>query len=228
MRTVAVILGLLLLSNPSRAAIEPPDDPRQVAVAISILNDRGASEKTKLEALSFFTKTTNLTDSAFWTLLQVAGAPAEKDEVRVTALVRLSGAISYILPEDVERAENIVALMSTDKFQKGMAAVGQAGLPELRAKRLYFFGAATLNIPPALSARLGPVFLPMLLSSLRKEKDPTAMNEGLWSLSRLLEIKAVSMDEIAPDLRRIASSDADASIRDIAKKMLSAGGALIN
>lgn len=222
-------LAALLICAPLRAAIDPPDNPREVKIALEILADRGASEETKLEALSFFTKTTNLTDDAFWMLLKVAGgATTEKDAVRVTALVRLKGAISYILPDDVERAEHIIALLLSDRFQEDMAAMKNDGLAELRAARMHFFGVVTLNIAPASARRLGPAFLPLLLSSLRVEKDPTTMNEGLWSLSRLLEIKVVSMDQIAPDLRRIASSDADADVREIAKKMLSAGGALIN
>jgi hypothetical protein len=221
-RTIA-LLALLLASAPVRAAIEPPDDPSRVESAIGVLKSTGASESDKLEALSEFTKTTNLTDDAFWALLAVAGnAAADADAVRVDALSRLTSAIAYILPEDVERAEHTAALLLGDKFQKEFAAMGEDPLAELRAKRLYFFGGVTLNMAPALTGRLGPVFLPQLLSSLAAESDEAAMNEGLWSLERLLEINAVSFAAVAPAIAAIATSDPAPAVRGRAAALMNA------
>ncbi len=218
------MLGLTL--GAAWAAIEPPDDPREVAIAIDILKNSKASEDDKLSALTSFTKTTNLTDDAFWTLLTTAGDANQPDAVRITSLARLSGSIAYVLPTDVERGEHTVALMMSDRFKAAFLAMDNDRLPEFRAKWLYFFGAVTLNIPPRLTKPLGPIFLSMLLSSLDTEKDATAMNEGLWSLNQLLEIKLIAIDQAAPSLRRIVTADPDEGIRETAKDMLFSRGGL--
>ena len=174
-----------------------------------------------MDALTSFTKTINLTDEAFWTLLATAGNESrEPDAVRITALTNLSSSIAYIRPEDVERGEHTVALMLDEKFKTAFAAMGRDRSPEFRAKWLYFFGTVTLLIPAPLTRRLGPAFLPMLLARLTAETNPTAMNEGLLSLNRLLEIKAITSDQVAPTLRRIATADTDEGIRAMANEML--------
>ena len=65
----------------------------------------------------------------------------------------------------------------------------------------------------------------MIEATLLSGDDWAVMTETLWSLGRLLEIKAVQIAQIAQTLRKIAANDPDAGVREGAQELLSQHGA---
>ncbi len=198
-------------------------DPAQADASIRVLQDKSASQEAKFDAMLVFLDSANLTEVAFWALLDVAlDRDNNKDEaVRSKAVFALATAIAYTHPTDFERGKFLIELMRGEKFNKYFMAIACDPAATVRQQRLYFFGATAVNTNPKLVKILTPVFLPMLLSSLASPGEEWSVKtEGLWSLSQLLEIKAVSIGEIARDLERSATSDPDESVRETAADLL--------
>ncbi len=212
---------LHLTAAPEGAAVEPPADPARVELSIRVLRDPSASESQKLDAMHTFLDASNLTDDAFWTLLDAARDRVNNtDLVRTRALFSLATAIAYTHPNDFNRGKNLISLILDDRFKRAFDDLGADPVATVRQQRLYFFGATAINTHPAMVKRLVPVFLPMLLSSLGPIEEWFVKSEGLWSLGQLLEIQAISIGQVAEILKKISESDPDISIQESAKELL--------
>lgn len=205
-----------------------------IAATIKILQDKQASDREKFDAMHIFLDPENLTEEAFWALLELArertGLGVDRPfrdfrplTLRASALFFLSTAVAYTHPTDIEKGRLLIRLVRSDRFQKILQELESDPSWEVRQERLYFFGATTINTHPSLVAALAETFLPLIFSTLQAENDEFVLLEGLWSLEQFLEPRlsgSRSLFEVGEDLSNLAASTPYQSVREAALDLL--------